>query len=339
MKHIFYFLGFILIFLLTIWKCSPSSNPNPENANPTILELTANPDTVDTEDTSILTCNASDSDGDELTFVWESISGSINGSGNNVTWLSPDIVGTYYVICKVLDGNGGEATNSVKIVVEQKIPVEGLVAYYPFNGNANDESGNSNNGTVFGAILVLDRFGASDKAYSFDGTNDYIKASSNNLPTGIRTTGLWFYVNSFGSKAQSLLGYGGNGGPPGTSWFLNINSGSFRRALHYGTNELAYITTISAGQWYFFAVTTEQSGSKIYVDGELGVSNGIFINNTYVTNKDLSIGVTVGSTGIAPYTDGNIGYFNGIIDDVRIYDRALSDEEIQILYHEGGWAE
>jgi hypothetical protein len=53
----------------------------------------------------------------------------------------------------------------------------GLVAYYPFNGNANDESGNGKNGTVSGAVLTSDRFGNLISAYIFDGTNDYISAN------------------------------------------------------------------------------------------------------------------------------------------------------------------
>ena len=52
---------------------------------------------------------------------------------------------------------------------------DGLVAYYPFNGNANDESGNQLHGTVDGATLTIDRFGNIDNAYNFDGDNDYIE--------------------------------------------------------------------------------------------------------------------------------------------------------------------
>ena len=55
---------------------------------------------------------------------------------------------------------------------------EGLVAYYPFNGDANDKSGNGNDGTVFGAITTADRFGNENAAYEFDGTNDYIQVES-----------------------------------------------------------------------------------------------------------------------------------------------------------------
>ena len=51
------------------------------------------------------------------------------------------------------------------------IPTDDLVAYYPFNGNANDESGNGNNGTIFRATLTTDRFGNANRAYSFDGSS------------------------------------------------------------------------------------------------------------------------------------------------------------------------
>jgi hypothetical protein len=59
-----------------------------------------------------------------------------------------------------------------------QIPTDGLVAYYPFNGNADDESGNKNHGTVYGAQLTTDRFGIPNKAYSFNGSSDFIKVAN-----------------------------------------------------------------------------------------------------------------------------------------------------------------
>ncbi len=61
---------------------------------------------------------------------------------------------------------------------------DGLVAYYPFNGNANDESGNGNNGIVHGATLTADRSGNANSAYSFNGIDNYIDT---NIPTGVCT--------------------------------------------------------------------------------------------------------------------------------------------------------
>ena len=66
--------------------------------------------------------------------------------------------------------------------VPSYVPSNGLVAHYPFNGNANDESGNAHNGTVMnGVALTTDRFGNTNKAYSFDGVDDYITANIGNL--------------------------------------------------------------------------------------------------------------------------------------------------------------
>ncbi|TGO02752.1 hypothetical protein PN36_19595 [Candidatus Thiomargarita nelsonii] len=75
---------------------------------------------------------------------------------------------------------------------------DGLVAYYPFNGNAQDESGNGHHGTVYGAILVNDRFENIDSAYHFDGINDFIQISdSPSLRVTTFTISAWIYQPSY----------------------------------------------------------------------------------------------------------------------------------------------
>ena len=114
----------------------------------------------------------------------------------------------------------------------------GLVAYYPFNGNASDESGNGNNGIVNGASLTTDRFGNIDAAYGFN--NSYIQASASQLPTDERTVSVWFFSNDIGSGnlGRSLLGYGsGNTGPPNYTgaWSMTLdNIGSAFGQNSYG---------------------------------------------------------------------------------------------------------
>lgn len=69
---------------------------------------------------------------------------------------------------------------------------DGLVAYYPFNGNANDESGSGKNGTVYGATLTQDRFGNANSAYNFNGTDNFIETPPVGLQTGDSfTVSLW----------------------------------------------------------------------------------------------------------------------------------------------------
>ena len=106
---------------------------------------------------------------------------------------------------------------------------DGLVAYYPFNGNANDESGNGNNGTVNGATLTTDRFGKVNSAYSFDGSC-YIKGAANKFPTGERTISLWFYSDALDCLGCSVFAYGG--GNCGTSWFMDLKHTETPNSFH-----------------------------------------------------------------------------------------------------------
>jgi hypothetical protein len=219
-------------------------------------------------------------------------------------------------------------------------PSNDLVAYYPFNGNTNDESGKENHGIIHGATLTFDRFGNENQAYDFDGISDYIEADASDLPTAERTVSLWFYARTVDNR-PGLLGYGGGGG--GTSWFMGLNVNG-RQSFHMSSHNLINAIDYNYSQkpidtWYHWVITTENSGTKMYINGILVISNTKYVNNTIVNGKELGIGVITSTSGNAPYTDGNVKYFNGILDDIRIYNRALGINEIQILYHEGGWNE
>ncbi len=87
------------------------------NQAPVINSLTANPTTVSTGGSSTITCNATDADGDTLTYTWSSTAGTVTGAGASVTWMAPSVDGTYTVTVTVADGKGGTATDSVDISV------------------------------------------------------------------------------------------------------------------------------------------------------------------------------------------------------------------------------
>ncbi len=215
-----------------------------------------------------------------------------------------------------------------------------LVRYYPFDGDARDASGNGHDGTVLGAVLAPDRHGTPNSAYSFDGVSAYIKSSATGLPTAERTVALWFNaptITPAGSgPAFVALGYGG--GVCGTSWFEAIGPnghfgpGALYVSGHCGANGTAYLYgTPPQGTWNHWAITTAPVGTKMYLNGTLVTSSTAFFSNTPVTGKDLAIGVDVNTSGIAPYTDFNVTYFKGLMDDVRIYDQALTADEILVL--------
>ena len=84
---------------------------------------------------------------------------------------------------------------------------DGLVAYYPFNGNANDESGNGNNGIVYGATLAVDRYGKPNGAYYFDGSSNYIKVPHKeilNIQNSLSIVS-WVYVESYTYEFASIV--------------------------------------------------------------------------------------------------------------------------------------
>jgi hypothetical protein len=116
---------------------------------------------------------------------------------------------------------------------------DGLVAYYPFNGNANDESGNGNNGTVNGATLTMDRFGNPNSAYNFDGMNNFIEISSlSNMQYKPITYSVWINVSSYMTDVTTWQGriiIGRDKSTSGQEGCLQI----FTEVAHDHDNELA----------------------------------------------------------------------------------------------------
>ena len=219
---------------------------------------------------------------------------------------------------------------------------QNLVAYYPFNGNNNDESGNGINATYTGpgVTLTADRFGIANKAYDFDGIiGSYMRMPADLLPTANRTVSLWFNVPSLTNK-PFMLGYGGNSPytAPGTSFLMGVNAiscGCYHTQGHFNTNAVSYTYGAApVNQWVHWVVTINGATTKMYVNGNpVADAPSSFNSNTFVTGRDLAIGVMVAASGFAPYTDPNGGYFQGKLDDIRIYDNAMTDAQVQNLYN------
>src|SRR5262249_35251137 len=146
-------------------------------------------------------------------------------------------------------------------------PTNGLIASYFFDGNANDSTGTAN-GVVSGALPTADRFGKPNGAYAFNGVSDFISASASALPTTERTVALWINPSTLTSRPCPLA-YGGATGSE--SWLMCVNAsglGSFRMSSHNGTNAIDYpYPTAPVGRWFHFVVTTDSSGTKLYVNG------------------------------------------------------------------------
>jgi Concanavalin A-like lectin/glucanases superfamily len=212
----------------------------------------------------------------------------------------------------------------------------GLVACYPFDGNANDASGKGNNGTVNGATLTTDRFGKQNSAYQFDG-NSYIEVKDSNsldLTTGF-TMSAW--VNSQGQIIDNLCPICTGGG------IILNKEAAYEMALTAKTSTIRYAlflngsiqwtdtgVSVALNQWTLIAVSYDGNTIKVYKSGIL-VHQRVEKGSIPTTNHSAGIGSRqMGQSGY-PYW---VSKFNGQIDDVRIYNRALTDAEVKQLYNE-----
>jgi hypothetical protein len=206
---------------------------------------------------------------------------------------------------------------------------DGLVAYYPFNGNAHDESGNGNNGTVYGATLTTDRFGKSNSSYKFNGTTDYIDLSGTNIlnfSTGGFSLVAWVnFTADISDKiivSKHICGYQ-------SGYFIGSWRNSFGFFLSSEQSRFATTEKYNDGNWHLFVGVYDGAVQYLYVDGVFKLSQAMVYKNT--NNANIWIG---GANGAGSCLVS--GRFEGIIDDVRIYNRALSASEIQEIYRGQG---
>jgi hypothetical protein len=236
-----------------------------------------------------------------------------------------DEIGTYvYRVRAVKDGIYSSYSNSVNQIVDSILPTEGLVAYYPFNGNANDESGNGNHGTVNGATLTADRFGNENRAYDFDANiidislNEWTEIGLNDF-----SISAWIKLSALNGDFRLILC-----DQSLDNFQFNLNNGgeSYAEVDIYlgGSRASSMSLSWNLDTWYFMTVIRNNGSLFFYRNADVvGTAN----LNTFVT---LSTSFSIGRRS-------NQHPFMGCIDDIRHYNRALFEAEIQVLYHESGW--
>ena len=220
------------------------------------------------------------------------------------------------------------------------IPKSGLIGWWPFNGNANDESGNKHNGKVNGATLTSDRFGNTSQAYNFDGINDFINVDT--LKFNTFTICGWYQISDMPPTYT----------PTGCDWnytfvsnlhhnsSLNVTKGIEIRYQNPGALETQsgdgslpwdrnYINT-SFGGWKFFALTYNSSNQTFILYN--GLSDTSIIKGGF---SNLNLPTYFGARPICGEA-GNSGFFlKGKLDDIGIWDSALNSNEVNAIYNSG----
>lgn len=211
------------------------------------------------------------------------------------------------------------------------VPTNGLVGYWPFNGNANDESGNGNNGTVNGVTLTADRFENTDKAFSFNGLNNYIGLTPLNLSSSNEITiSIWVKPSDItSSQDQDIIRQ--TNGVNTLDWLLCFNS--YGTKIKFGLGVTGSYTelivpinsSIYNNSWHHLIATYDGAKKSIYCDGVILGTETKTGNITYASDETLSLGSACPSVNCSEW-------YPGIIDDIAIYNRDLTQQEITAMY-------
>jgi len=225
---------------------------------------------------------------------------------------------------------GAGADNSL----QPPIPTDHLIAYYPFNGNAYDESGNSHDATVYNATLTADRFDQANSAFYFDGDGDYLDLGDWTMG-GEMSICVWVKYSTFNNYAR-IFSFA-NGAPGSGSWYYNcisLYNTDYDPHAYFGiwkgeadavsatVNQNNFFSNTS---WTFATIVMQDSTMKLYQNGILVATNSEGFEPDSVLRTEQYLGRQNMSWD---------QWFHGMIDDFRIYSRALTDSEITELYHE-----
>jgi gliding motility-associated-like protein len=219
--------------------------------------------------------------------------------------------------------------NKSSACLKSNLPAQlqnGLIAYYPFCGNANDGSGNGINGILFGApTLVADRFGNSNAAYNFNGTNQYIQTGSISEAITTKTISAWVKLSNMSQMGGGLAAVQSSNGSIFDAVVYNeTNSGwgfgsdNLTRTKWSGVKE-------TASEWVMLTATYENNSYKLYRNGVLISSTTQFPITSFGTTSKFNIGLR--------HNNGGTPYLNGVIDDVYFYNKVLSSSEVLSLYN------
>jgi len=222
---------------------------------------------------------------------------------------------------------------------------ESLIAYYPINGNSYDESGNGNGGNQNGGVdfAVQDRFSNGNSAATFDGIDDYIDTELifQTEPNEGFSFAVWFKSND---GSGIIMGSGsGSQNTNKTSRIISIQSDGY---IYFGVRDknsetnVAHVLTnepFNDGLWHNIVGIYDGAEQiiSLFVDGEL-IGASAF-TGTFEENYNILLGAVDDSGGAGNSPGTIVDFYNGILDDVRIYSRALDLLEVIELYHLGDW--
>ena len=273
-----------------------------------------------------LGCSATDPNDDPLTFSWTASDGSFNGAGSTVNWTAPPSQGIFQINTKVTDDEGLFAEAATTILVKNFDPAPAtLVAHYPFTGNANDVSGNQLHGQLSGGALISTDFWSNPaQACLLDGINDNVAVPSNallNFQDAI-TVSCWFKATLLPDHEIFLLSHGSWQ----NRWKISVTP---ERKIRWTINTLSAVgdldsdISIQKDSIYHVAATYDGAHMAIYLNGALHTFRNL---NGQIRTAALPFLMGQMLPGSPEFN------FKGTLDEVKIFDRALTPDAAALLY-------
>jgi len=226
---------------------------------------------------------------------------------------------------------------------EVPLTIPDIVLFYPFDGDATDKSEYQKSGQVNGAVLSVDRFGNPNEAYYFDGVDDSIAFDTSEMPVGTspRTISAWIKADSYppapeqfealGSRA-TVIGWGVDDEFQLSEMQIYEN----RLSFHNYNRDVMSVGVVELNEWYHLVIIYTEQYIILYINGEKEEFDSAPLNTM---NGKGRIGAFCDPTVKSDlFPNGyDLSYFHGVIDDIAVYKRALSNEEVMSLYHDKGW--
>ncbi|MDZ4715999.1 MAG: LamG-like jellyroll fold domain-containing protein [Cytophagales bacterium] len=292
-------------------------------APPIVSGITADSTWYSTGKTATLICHAANPDGTKVQYAWTVPGGTIlNQVDSLIRWSAPQNDGLFQASCLVTNHDALSASTNRSLLVKKKSQgTTAPLAYYPLDGDVNDYSGNARHGVLTGAQLTVDERGEPLKAYSFSsGAFIYVNNDAGlNFQNQI-TLAFWLKLNALTQESYVI-----SHGSYEQRWKVSVlENGKMRWTVktNTSTRDLDSSFPLQFNTFYHFTVVYTGYSMELYVNGVLDTflaDSGLIA----ASSKELTFGRK--EIGISNY------HLKGVLDEIRLYDKALAPNEIVIL--------
>jgi trimeric autotransporter adhesin len=280
------------------------------------------------------------------TYNWYTVSTGGTAIASGASYL-PQASGTYYASYTSggVESSRMSATITIipnPIIATAQSVTAGATLALPFtNGSTSDVSGNGNDGIAGGsptaAQPATDRFGAANNSYSFDGVSQYITTTTN-IATAPQDFSISLWFNTTTTTGGKLAGWGnqqtGSSGNYDHHIYLNNAGQIYFGVYHFGFRCINTTASYNDGNWHHVAVTFSSTyGVKMYVDGLIVAEDA---TNTVAETESGYWRFGYDDLQNWPSSPTSY-YYQGLLDDIALFDHALSDADVYALYGGGAY--